>query len=256
MSRQFPTASIDRGPTRRRRAHLSLNVVTFHDFYYAHMSAEDQDDFKPSSTPGYKLGEAKSADEYAKMDAEDESLARWKASLGIVPGVTGGDTSGPRVTVLTLELMSPTLPAGKAISFDLSNPARIADLKKTPITIKEGVEYNVRIQFKVNHSIISGVRYMQVVKRAGVRVDKMEQMLGSYGPHPEGKPYTKDFDPEESPSGMLARSGTYSVRSRVVDDDGEVYAGTSQITVRLLSLLTTCSRVVDWDWQFKLAKEW
>lgn len=48
-------------------------------------------------------------------------------------------------------------------------------------------------------------------------------MLGSYGPQPN--PYTKDFDPEESPSGMLARSGSYSVRSRVVDDDGEVYAG-------------------------------
>lgn len=56
-------------------------------------------------------------------------------------------------------------------------------------------------------------------------VDKMEQMLGSYGPHPQGEAYTKNFDPEESPSGMLARSGTYNVRSRVVDDDGEVYAG-------------------------------
>jgi Rho GDP-dissociation inhibitor len=51
-------------------------------------------------------------------------------------------------------------------------------------------------------------------------------MLGSYGPHPEGTPYIKTFDKEESPSGMLARSGTYHVRSRVVDDDKEVYAGT------------------------------
>ena len=58
-------------------------------------------------------------------------------------------------------------------------------------------------------------------------VDKMEQMLGSYGAHPKGEAYTKNFDPEESPSGMLARSGTYHVRSRVVDDDGKVYAGKS-----------------------------
>ena len=50
-------------------------------------------------------------------------------------------------------------------------------------------------------------------------------MLGSYGPSPKGEPYSKDFDPEESPSGRLARSGTYNVISRVVDDDGEVYAG-------------------------------
>lgn len=54
-------------------------------------------------------------------------------------------------------------------------------------------------------------------------VDKLEQMLGSYGPNSE--PYTKNFDSEESPSGILARSGAFSVRSRVVDDDGEVFIG-------------------------------
>lgn len=63
-------------------------------------------------------------------------------------------------------------------------------------------------------------------------MDKMEQMLGSYGPSPTGEPYSKNFEPEESPSGMLARSGTYSVRSRVVDDDGEVYAGEFQPCTR------------------------
>jgi len=62
-----------------------------------------------------------------------------------------------------------------------------------------------------------------------LEVDKLEQMLGSYGPHPKNEPYTKNFDPDESPSGMLARSGTYSVRSRVIDDDGEVYAGTCHL---------------------------
>ena len=48
-------------------------------------------------------------------------------------------------------------------------------------------------------------------------------MLGSYSCRDEL--YTKDFDSEESPSGILARSGTYRVKSRVVDDDNEVYLG-------------------------------
>ena len=56
-----------------------------------------------------------------------------------------------------------------------------------------------------------------------LKVDKLEQMLGSYGPRPE--PYTKNFDPDESPTGMLARSGVYNVKSCVIDDDKEVYAG-------------------------------
>ncbi|KII95319.1 hypothetical protein PLICRDRAFT_34162 [Plicaturopsis crispa FD-325 SS-3] len=193
------------------------------------------DDLAPSATPGYKPSAAKSADEYAQLDANDESLARWKASLGIVPGAATAGT-GPKVTVLTLELDSATLPAGKKIVFDLADTAKLADTKKNPIHIKEGVEYNVRITFKVNHSIISGVRYIQVVKRAGIKVDKLEQMLGSYGPAPNGEPYVKNFDPEESPSGMVARSGSYNVRSRVIDDDGEVYA--------------------DWEWSFKLTKDW
>ena len=195
------------------------------------------DELMPSSTPGNRPGgPAKSADEYAKLDAEDESLARWKASLGIVPGAATGAATGPKVTVLTLELISSSLPDGKSIAFDLTDSVSLASLKKNPVVIKEGIEYNVRISFKVNHSIISGVRYIQVVKRAGITVDKLEQMLGSYGPNPSGEPYKKDFDTEESPSGMLARSGTYSVRSRVVDDDGEIYA--------------------DWEWSFKLGKQW
>ncbi|KIM90972.1 hypothetical protein PILCRDRAFT_157724 [Piloderma croceum F 1598] len=191
------------------------------------MSAhDDQDDLKASTTPGYKPGAAKSAADYAKLDAEDESLTRWKASLGL-NGAISADTSGPKVTVLCLELTSPTLPPGKKLIFDLTTNQKNQD-KKDLFTIKEGVEYSVTIKFKVNHSIISGCRYVQVVKRGGLKVDKLEQMLGSYGPSPDGKPYTKAFDPEESPSGMLARSGKYEVTSRVLDDDGDVYAGMFQ----------------------------
>lgn len=65
-------------------------------------------------------------------------------------------------------------------------------------------------------------------------------MLGSYGPHPNGEAYAKNFDTEESPSGLMARSGTYSVRSRVVDDDGEVYAGMSVLVFIVSCMLITC----------------
>ena len=46
-----------------------------------------------------------------------------------------------QVTVLTLELDSPTLPAGRKIVFDLKDTAKLLETKKTPIIIKEGVEY-------------------------------------------------------------------------------------------------------------------
>lgn len=46
----------------------------------------DDDDLKPSQTAGYNPGVAKTLDEYAQLDAEDESLRKWKESLGIVAG--------------------------------------------------------------------------------------------------------------------------------------------------------------------------
>ncbi|KAI0091896.1 immunoglobulin E-set [Irpex rosettiformis] len=195
----------------------------------------EDDDLAPTTTPGYKPTAVKSVDEYAQLDANDESLNRWKASLGIVPGAAAPAT-GPKLTMLTLELHSATLPPGKSIIINLSDTSHLDEIKKSPINIKEGVEYNVRITFQINHSIVTGLRYIQVVKRSGIKVDKLEQMLGSYGPSQTGEPYKKDFEPDESPSGMIARSGTYNVRSRVIDDDNIVY--------------------IDFEWAFKLTKEW
>ena len=57
---------------------------------------------RSSILEGYKVGAAKTVDEYANLDAEDESLARWKASLGIVPGAASLTASGPQVTISLL----------------------------------------------------------------------------------------------------------------------------------------------------------
>jgi Rho GDP-dissociation inhibitor len=48
---------------------------------------------------------------------------------------------GWQVTVLALELHSTSLPAGKTLAMDITNPAVIEAAKKNPFTIKEGVEY-------------------------------------------------------------------------------------------------------------------
>jgi len=194
--------------------------------------ASQDEDLAPTMTEGYKPGEKKSVTEYAQLDANDESLNKWKQSLGIGAGVAG-DASGPNVVVSALLLNSASRPDGPII-LDLTKPEQLADLKKHPVTIKEGAEYSVELSFKVNHSIVSGLRYLQVVKRAGMKVDKLESMIGSYGPSADL--LKKEFISEDAPTGMLARSGTFSVRSRVVDDDGHIHA--------------------DFEWYFKIGKEW
>ncbi|KAI0033784.1 rho GDP-dissociation inhibitor [Vararia minispora EC-137] len=199
------------------------------------MSAPDvhDDELETQNTPGYKPTAAKSLDEYKNLDANDESLARWKASLGI-SGSASEDTSKPKLTVSYLELTSSTLPAGQTIKVDISNPARIRALKDgKPIQVKEGADYKVYITFNVNHGLVTGARYIHSVKRGPVRLDKTDSMLGSYSAKAE--PIRVAVVEDEFPSGMLARS-SYTVKSRVQDFDGGIFA--------------------EWEWHFKIAKEW
>lgn len=110
--------------------------------------------------------------------------------------------------------------------------------------------------------MISGLKYLQVVKRKGIKgerqvenvasvfmipvlivyaVDKIEEMVGSYGPSAEiyekkvglgllcicqyilnaNRNPTK-FPVEDAPSGMIAR-GHYEAKSKFVDDDGHCH---------------------------------
>jgi len=52
---------------------------------------------------GYKPAAGKSVDEYQKLDAGDESLARWKASLGL-DSASAGANSGPKVALYIIDL--------------------------------------------------------------------------------------------------------------------------------------------------------
>ncbi|KAJ3305496.1 hypothetical protein HDV03_001362 [Kappamyces sp. JEL0829] len=194
------------------------------------MGDEHDDDLAPTATSGYKVGEKKTLEELEKMDAADESLKKWKESLGV--GKTAAPTSGdPRkviVHALALEV------AGRNdVTIDLSTEEALSKLKGQVITIKEGAEYRLKVVFKIQHDVVSGLKYLHVVKRSGIKVDKTEEMVGSYGPSPDL--YTKKFAMEEAPSGMLAR-GTYKVKSRFVDDDGHCH--------------------LEWEWEMSIAKDW
>ncbi|KAJ3228162.1 hypothetical protein HK099_006042 [Clydaea vesicula] len=146
--------------------------------------SESTDDLNPSATTGYKAGVKKTAEELAQLDAGDESLRKWKESLGLTASATttaGGDSRKVVILSLAMEV------AGRP----------------------------------------------DVVIELSTAVDKMEEMLGSYGPSPT--PYEKKFLPEEAPSGMLAR-GHYDVKSRFIDDDLHPH--------------------LEFSWSFDIKKDW
>lgn len=188
------------------------------------MSAED--DLVPETVEGYTVGEKKTIEEYTKLDAEDESLAKWKASLGLSDDSLAYPVkAGDKRTVVIVE-MSLTFPEDKSllpIVIPLEDASGNTIGKDIKFAVKEKAVYELHIKFRVQHEIITGLKYLHSVKKAGIRVEKMEEPLGSYAPNTKEKPYyEKSLGAVEAPLGMLARGG-YSAVTKFVDDDKTVH---------------------------------
>ncbi|XP_074638275.1 rho GDP-dissociation inhibitor 1-like [Acropora palmata] len=185
------------------------------------------EDDEPEETPGYKAPAQKTLDEIQQLDADDESLVRYKQML--LGGATAGaDDGGVNVSV---DKMSIVIDGRKDIDLDLTGD--LAKLKDFPVTIKEGISYRIKITFQVKREIVAGLKYHQVTSRKGIRVDKSSIMVGSYGPKLEAHEFLTP--PEEAPKGMIAR-GSYTAKSRFLDDDKNCY--------------------LEWEWRFDIKKDW
>lgn len=186
------------------------------------------DNVEPEETPGYKAPAQKTLDELQNLDADDESLVKYKQALlaGVDPNAAPKDDPR-RVVVQGMVLMA----EDKELSLDLTGD--LAALKDKPMVVKEGVDFKLKIIFKVQHEIVSGLRYHHNVARKGVPVDKQTYMVGSYGPKAEPHNFISPSD--EAPKGMMAR-GRYKVKSKFIDDDKNVH--------------------LQWDWTMDIKKDW
>nr|POE92817.1 rho gdp-dissociation inhibitor 1 [Quercus suber] len=92
--------------------------------------------------------------------------------------------------------------------------------KRILFTLKEGNQYCLKFSFTVSNNIVLGLKYTNVVWKTSMKVDNSKRMLGTFSPQQE--PYTSEMEEETTPSGMFAR-GTYSARTKFVDDDGKCY---------------------------------
>lgn len=116
----------------------------------------------------------------SQIDQNDESLIRWKASLGISDSpalpVDSKDTRRCVIHSLALEV------TGRPdITIDLSVPGALQSLKTKPFAIKEGAKFRMKATFKVQHDVLSGLKFIQVVKRKGIKMSKDEEMLVRVG---------------------------------------------------------------------------
>uniref|UniRef100_A0A1A8S4W6 Rho GDP-dissociation inhibitor 1 n=1 Tax=Nothobranchius rachovii TaxID=451742 RepID=A0A1A8S4W6_9TELE len=177
----------------------------------------------------YKPPAQKTLQEIQELDKDDESLRKYKEAL-LGSAAVVADPNAPNVQVTRMTLVCDTAPA--PLVLDLTGD--LENFKKHPFTLKEGVEYRIKINFKVNKEIVSGLKYNQQLFRKSVRVDKSDYMVGSYGPRPNEE-YEFLTTLEEAPKGLLAR-GTYSIKSKFTDDDKYDH--------------------LSWEWGLVIKKDW
>ncbi|XP_046522280.1 rho GDP-dissociation inhibitor 3 [Equus quagga] len=186
------------------------------------------DEALDEAVPEYRAPGRKSLLEIQQLDPDDQSLAKYKqALLGPLPPVA--DPSLPNVQVTRLTLMSEQAPG--PITMDLTG--ELAALKNQVFILKEGVDYRVKITFKVNKEIVSGLRCLHHTYRQGLRVDKAVYMVGSYGPSAQEYEFVTPV--EEAPRGALVR-GAYVVTSFFTDDDRTDH--------------------LSWQWGLQICRDW
>lgn len=178
----------------------------------------------------YKPPPEKSIKDIIQADQEDESLRKYKeALLGSNADEVIVDANDQRkVLVRSLALL---VDGRDEMVLDLTKD--LNELKSKPFSIKEGIQYRIRIDFHVQREIVTGLKYIQRIYRLGVPVERMTHMIGSYPPKKELQSFTTP--PEDMPSSLLAR-GTYTVKSCFTDDDNNQH--------------------LKWEWAFELKKDW
>ncbi|KAI9181626.1 hypothetical protein LWI28_016874 [Acer negundo] len=160
---------------------------------------------------GFVPGPLLSLKEQIDKDKDDDSLRRWKEKLlGCVEGDLNGQME-PEVKFHSIGIVSDDFG-------EISTPLPVDENQSARVlfTLREGSQYQLKLTFSVLHNIVSGLTYSNTVWKAGLKVDQMKGMLGTYAPQRE--PYVYSLEEETTPSGVLAR-GIYSAKLKFEDDD-------------------------------------
>nr|XP_043619017.1 rho GDP-dissociation inhibitor 1-like [Erigeron canadensis] len=149
--------------------------------------------------------------EQLDKDKDDESLRRWKEKLlGCVETDLNGQKD-PEVKFHSLGILSKDVG-----EITISLPVKESQSGRPLFTLKEGVQYQLKLTFTILHNIVSGLTCTSTVWKGGIQVDCVKRMLGTFAPQKDA--YIETLDEETAPSGIFAR-GIYTAKLRFEDDD-------------------------------------
>jgi len=188
-------------------------------------------------TSNYKVSgtSIKKVDDLMNKDKEDESLNKWKAALlGKALSEDISPKDDPRRVVICS--MTILFEGHTETNYTFDTKEQLDKLKDNPFVMKEACHYRIRLRFKVQHELVTGLKHVNAIYRHGLKVAKEETMIGSFGP--QVAPHEVIIPRvgwEEAPTGLLAR-GKYTANSKFIDDDGQTH--------------------LDYDYAFSIKKDW
>ncbi|ELP83527.1 Rho GDP-dissociation inhibitor, putative [Entamoeba invadens IP1] len=147
---------------------------------------------------------------------KDPSLVAYLKSLGIDQDYVPPKDDPRRVVISEFAVL---FKDRDPVVLKLKTEEDMKKAKTTPINIKEGEEFKMRVTFRVQHQPVLGFRILNTVSKLGKQVAADEEMLGSYPPKNDFQALElPKNDWNEAPSGLLAR-GEYKSNVKFFDDD-------------------------------------
>lgn len=160
------------------------------------------------------------------LDTEDEALRKYKESLiGKLENLNIDKNAKAKLDVLKLTILCE--------ADNIQNEYDFSNLKDTVIRIKEDVEFSIVLDIRVSNDLLVGLRYSHVAKKAGLELDTVTEIIGSYSPLKEVQKL--NIKHLHAPKGILGR-GEYNISAALTDDDN------------------VCHK--EWNWILKVSKTW
>lgn len=159
-----------------------------------------------------------------EKDAEDASLVKYKEQLlgGAAHGDVGDASDPRRMYVTEFAVVFAPEEGQPEIVHKLDTDEGIAKLSAEGIKMKEGCKFKFRVSFRVNHDILAGMKFTNIVSTTLMN-DEETLMIGTYPPAASAHTFEfPRFGYSEAPSGMLFR-GKYRVRNTFRDSDAVKY---------------------------------
>lgn len=155
--------------------------------------------------------------EILDKDSEDESLKRYKESLGLLKAANIKSNDSRRIVIKAFGVEF-SKKEHSTIIRKLELEEDIKKLKEDPISIKQGVFIRLVVTFRVNNEMVNLLKFHNTLKK-GIISHTEEFVMGSYAASDTDIVYKTEYF--EAPSGIFGR-GIFNCSTKFMESNANL----------------------------------